>query len=68
MAGIQDNFSSNWITPANDRSKLAKIKIDRASEAKVKTAASHLIARPDKPGIKAIKIAPTTGRKIIADR
>jgi hypothetical protein len=47
---------------------LAKRKIDSASEAKVTTAAIHLIARPDRRGMKAIRIAPTTGRKIMVDR
>jgi hypothetical protein len=39
--------------------------MDRASAAKVKIAAKRLIVRDDRPGRKAIKIAPTTGRKII---
>jgi hypothetical protein len=42
--------------------------MDKASGKKVKIAAMHFIARWERPGIKAIKIAPTTGRKIIVDR
>jgi len=47
---------------------MAKTKTDTASETKVKIAARRLITRDDRPGIKAIKIAPTTGIKIIVVR
>ena len=53
---------------ARDLSKLAKTAIDKASEIKVKIAARRLITPDDRPGKKAIKIAPTTGRKIIVVR
>ena len=51
-----------------DLSKTAKTTTDRASVIKVKTAARRFITRDDKPGRKAIKIAPITGRKIIVVR
>jgi len=70
IAGIHDIFSSNWIIPiaARDLSKLQKTATDKASEMKVKIAARRLIVPDDRPGKKAIKIAPTIGRKIIVVR
>ena len=53
---------------AKDLSKRAKTIRDRANEIKVKTAARYLMARDDRPGRKAIRIAPTIGRKIIVVR
>ena len=70
MAGIQDIFSSNWITPAAeaDRSKIANRKIDKAKGMNVKMAEIHLMAREDRPGIKATRIAPSAGKNIIVVR
>ena len=48
-----------------DLLKVAKTAMDRASEMKVKMAARRLIVPDDRPGKKAIIIAPTIGRKII---
>jgi hypothetical protein len=42
--------------------------MDRARGIRVKIAAIRLISLSERLGIKAIKIAPTTGRKIIAVR
>jgi hypothetical protein len=49
----------------SERSKITKRYIDRARGIKVKMAAIFLIFRPDSPGMRAIKIDPTTGRKSI---
>jgi len=67
MVRIHDSFSSNWIAPAApaDLSKLKKRKMDKTRGIKVKTAAMRLISLSERLGIKAIKIAPATGRKII---
>jgi len=70
MVGIHDSFSSNWITPAApaDLSKPRKRIMDRARGIRVKIAAIRLISLSERLGIKAIRIAPATGRKIIVVR
>jgi len=47
---------------------MAKRKIDKARGIKVKMVAIRLITLSWRPGTKAIKIAPTTGRKIMVVR
>jgi hypothetical protein len=70
MVRIHDSFSSNWIAPTapDDLSKLKKRIMDKTRGIKVKIAAIRLISLPERLGKKAIKIAPATGRKIIAVR
>lgn len=66
----QEIFSSNCITPAiaDDLSKLKNTQIAKIRGIKVNVAAIYLISFACELDIKAIKIAPRAGRKIIIDR
>jgi len=67
MAGIQETFSWNWNTPATpaDLSKTAKATIAKIRGTEVKIAARYLVNFSLPPPKRAIRIAPTSGRKII---
>jgi len=70
MAGIHDTTSSNCIVPAivADLSKTANNTIEITRGARVKMAAIYLISREESLGVKAIMMAPTTGRRIMVVR